>query len=38
VAVEATGRYLRLPIDHISKGDFGAQWFSDGRPLPEEIS
>ncbi|MHB1323006.1 MAG: PaaI family thioesterase [Coriobacteriia bacterium] len=38
VAVEATGRYLRLPIGHISEGDLGAQWFSDGRPLPEEIS
>lgn len=37
VAVEATGRYLRLPIDQIAEGDFDAEWFADTRPLPEEI-
>lgn len=37
VAVEAKGRYLRLPIDQIAEGDFNEQWFSDDRPLPEEV-
>lgn len=37
VAVEAKGRYLRLPIDQIAEGDFNEQWFSDERPLPEEV-
>lgn len=34
VAVEATGRYLRLPVDKIVTGDFEAEWFADERPLP----
>lgn len=37
VAVEATGRYLRLPIDRIAEGDFASQWFADTGELPEEI-
>jgi uncharacterized protein (TIGR00369 family) len=37
VAVEAKGRYLRLPIDQIAEGDFNEQWFADERPLPDEI-
>lgn len=37
VAVEATGRYLRLPIDKIAEGDFTSEWFADDRPLPETI-
>ncbi|MCZ7664706.1 MAG: PaaI family thioesterase [Thermoleophilia bacterium] len=37
IAVEATGRYLRMPIDRIVEGDFGTQWFSDQRPVPGEI-
>jgi uncharacterized protein (TIGR00369 family) len=37
VAVEATGRYLRLPIDTIAEGDFEAEWFADERPLPPSI-
>jgi len=37
VAVEAKGRYLRLPINQIAEGDFDSQWFADPRPLPEEI-
>jgi uncharacterized protein (TIGR00369 family) len=35
VAVEARGRYLRLPIEKIAEGDFDAEWFADVRPLPE---
>ncbi|MDO8847224.1 MAG: PaaI family thioesterase [Coriobacteriia bacterium] len=37
VAVEARGRYLRLPIDRIAEGDFEGEWFADARPLPETI-
>jgi uncharacterized protein (TIGR00369 family) len=37
VAVEAHGRYLRLPIDKIAEGDFESEWRADERPLPEEI-
>lgn len=37
VAVEAKGRYLRLPIDQIAEGDFNAEWFVDDRPLPAEL-
>lgn len=37
VAVEATGRYLRLPIDKIAEGDFNEQWFADERPLPDKV-
>ena len=37
VAVEATGKYLRLPIDKIAEGDFESEWFPDERPLPPSI-
>ncbi|MBF4509883.1 MAG: PaaI family thioesterase [Aeromicrobium sp.] len=37
VAVEAHGRYLRLPIDRIAEGDFDAEWFEDARPLPDAV-
>jgi uncharacterized protein (TIGR00369 family) len=37
VAVEAKGRYLRLPIDAIAEGDFGAEWFPDTEPHPDTI-
>lgn len=37
VAVEATGRYIRLPIDRIADGDFEAEWFEDTLPLPATI-
>ena len=36
VAVEAHGRYMRLPIEKIAEGgDFSEEWFADERPLPE---
>ncbi len=38
VAVEARGRYLRLPIDKIAEGDFAYEWFADERPLPDSIA
>lgn len=37
VAVEASGRYLKMPIDRIADGDFDEEWFEDDRPLPEEL-
>ena len=38
VAVEARGKYLRLPIEKIAEGDFDAEWFADERPLPDELT
>jgi uncharacterized protein (TIGR00369 family) len=38
VAVEARGRYLRLPIDRIADGDFESEWFADEGPLPNTIA
>jgi len=37
VAVEATGRYMKLPIERIAEGDFSTEWFPDERERPDEI-
>lgn len=37
VAVEATGKYLKMPVDRIAEGDFDAEWFADERPVPESV-
>jgi uncharacterized protein (TIGR00369 family) len=38
VAVEAHGKYVKLPLEGIVDSDFGrTQWFADTLPLPEEI-
>jgi acyl-coenzyme A thioesterase PaaI-like protein len=37
VAVEAHGKYLRLPIDRIVEGGFSSDWFADAREAPEEV-
>jgi uncharacterized protein (TIGR00369 family) len=37
VAVEATGTYMKLPIDRIAEGDFGPEWFADERLAPAEV-
>lgn len=37
VAVEATGRYLKMPIEKIADGDFAQEWFEDARTTPEHI-
>ncbi len=37
VAVEASGRYMKMPIDKIAEGDFDKEWYADERPFPEEI-
>jgi uncharacterized protein (TIGR00369 family) len=37
VAVSASGRYLRMPIERIAEGDFEAEWRADERELPESV-
>lgn len=37
VAVSASGKYMRLPIDQIAEGDLAEQWFADEREAPTEI-
>jgi uncharacterized protein (TIGR00369 family) len=37
VAVEASGRYLKMPIDQIADGDFSAEWFEDVREAPDRV-
>jgi hypothetical protein len=34
VAVEASGKYLKMPIETIADGDFESQWFADEREKP----
>ena len=37
VAVEASGKYLKMPIDKIADGDFELEWFADERDTPGEV-
>ena len=37
VAVEATGTYMKLPIDRIAEGDFDREWFADEREAPADV-
>jgi uncharacterized protein (TIGR00369 family) len=37
VAVEASGKYMKMPIDKIADGDFSGQWFEDGRGRPDSV-
>ncbi len=37
VAVEASGKYMKLPIDDIADGDFSREWFADSREHPEHV-
>jgi len=38
VAVEATGRYLKLPIDRIAGDDLDErEWYPDPRPAPDDV-
>lgn len=37
VAAEATGKYMKLPIDKIVEADFSAQWFGDPREAPGSV-
>lgn len=37
VAVEATGKYMKMPIEKIAEGDFHTEWFADAREAPHEV-
>lgn len=37
VAVEASGKYMRMPIGKIADGDFEAEWFADERDRPASV-
>ncbi len=37
VAVEASGKYMKMPIEKIAEGDFHAEWFADTREVPGEF-
>lgn len=37
VAVEAFGRYLKMPIGRIAEGEMAGEWFSDERGMPDDI-
>jgi acyl-coenzyme A thioesterase PaaI-like protein len=37
VAVEASGKYMKMGIDRIAEGDFNEQWFEDTREKPEAV-
>jgi len=37
VAIEATGKYMKLPIDRIADGDFELEWFADERPVQASV-
>lgn len=37
VAVEARGRYVKLPVDKIADGDFSQDWFVDEREIPDSV-
>jgi len=38
VAIEACGKYMKLPIDRIAEGDFELEWFADERDAPETVT
>ena len=37
VAVSASGKYMKMPIEAIAEGDFEKEWFADERGFPEEV-
>jgi uncharacterized protein (TIGR00369 family) len=37
VAVEATGKYMKMPIEQIAEGDFAQEWFADERDKPDAV-
>jgi acyl-coenzyme A thioesterase PaaI-like protein len=37
VAAEASGRYMKMPIDRIAEGDFMTEWFEDTREAPQSV-
>ena len=37
VAADASGKYMKMPIDQIAEGDFGVEWFADAREAPASV-
>jgi len=37
VAVEAVGKYVKMPIERIAEGDFETEWFADDRAHPDSV-
>lgn len=37
VAVEASGRYMRLPLGQIAEGELAGEWFPDARERPGSV-
>ena len=37
VAAEASGKYMKMPIEQIAQGDFGREWFADTREAPASV-
>jgi len=37
IAVEASGKYMKMPIEKIAEGDFESEWFADPRPAPDQV-
>ncbi|MDF1542384.1 MAG: PaaI family thioesterase [Anaerosomatales bacterium] len=37
VAVEAVGKYVKMPIERIAAGDFQTEWFADERKRPDSV-
>ena len=37
VAVEARGKYVKMPIGTIAEGFDGSEWFADERERPERV-
>jgi acyl-coenzyme A thioesterase PaaI-like protein len=37
VAVEASGKYMKMPIEQIAEGDFTREWFADQRDAPGSV-
>jgi len=37
VAVEASGKYVKMPIEQIAEGDFRREWFADDREAPQQL-
>lgn len=37
VAVEASGKYLKMPIDKIAQGGLEDEWYADERELPASV-
>ncbi len=37
IAAEASGRYMKMPIERIAEGDFEREWFADERDVPDSV-